>query len=44
MCEFGIRFPPPGAVKKEIGGQGEHQGPAVRERPLCYASVMGHQQ
>nr|WP_186322990.1 hypothetical protein [Paenibacillus xylanexedens] len=40
MCEFGIRFPPPGAVKEEIGGQGERQGPSGRERLLCQSLMM----
>ncbi|WP_339836266.1 hypothetical protein [Paenibacillus sp. FSL R7-0272] len=26
---------------KEIGGQGEHQGPAARERPQCLSTATG---
>ncbi|MGQ8870839.1 hypothetical protein [Paenibacillus sp. TSA_86.1] len=26
----------------EIGDQGEHQGPAIRERPLCPSSPAFH--
>ncbi len=26
---------------EEIGGQGEHQGPTARERPLCLSTATG---
>ncbi len=26
---------------EEIGGQGEQQGPAARERPLCLSTATG---
>ncbi|MBR2567219.1 MAG: hypothetical protein IKE29_21765 [Paenibacillus sp.] len=41
MCEFDIRFLPPEAVKREIGGQVEHQGPATTERLLCIRRLWG---